>query len=328
MQISFRQGIIQQELDGNNVPEFIRENSSNNYDLIVFPTPTIITFAHGISDYAFVEPNTVQDAWVAPVNGWQLNTYYWFYWDIDLITGVRTFGYTTVPPTVQVTAPAHPVANLHWFDLSTTTMKVFNGANWVEKVRLFAAQLAIKGGEHILTQNKIGSQVGINNVHLSAGFILFDDNQKPVKRYENNRSAGKFITTETPLATQLSKASAITLEASWFEAKATIDIPAYYAICFTGANQIGLASYTNPSQPAVGVSTNPIPENEIRTFIRSGYVTNPVWNWTVLPGTRLFVGNTGEITTTVPNKGSVQQIAEVVSSDTIFVNIEPIIILA
>ena len=223
---------------------------------------------------------------------------------------------------VSGVAPTSPTVGQHWFNLNTTTMNVWSGNHWVEKVRVFAGQ--VQNG--VLRQNKTGSQVGLN-VPVTAGFLIFDEKSKPVKRYDR-LGRGKFITTETPLASQLSRLSNIKLEATWIEGQAVDDIPAFFAVAYAGQYAINLASYKTPNNPCVGVSITDIYAGETQAFIRSGYVSNYDWNWTVTPGTRLFVGETGEITTTVPQLFSIQQIGEVVSSTTIFVNIQPIIILS
>lgn len=316
--IEFRQGIVRHQTDTLGNPTFLAPISGGSQvSLIVSPDPTIINIAHNTTDYLFQESVTVNAAWQGPfVSG----TDYWLYWDIDLLTGERTFGHTIHQPVVSSAPPPNPPTDLHWFNLANTTMNVFNGASYVEKLRVFAAKY--ENGA-VLVPYPIGSQVGIN-MPVDSGFLLFDDELKPIKKFDKfNR--GKFITTETKIASQLAKLANFRLEAQFIVAKAIEPIPAFSPVTYKGPREIGLAKTTNPDFPAVGLASEDLFSGEVRGFITQGYITNDSWNWTEQAGTPIFYNSLGQLTTDVPQTFSIQQVAVVVDPKVIFVDIGPLI---
>lgn len=319
MKISFRQGIVREQTDSANNPTFLQFDGSV-VSLIVTSESTIVAFAHGSSsDYLFEETSTVTGAWSGPFT---VNVDYWLYWDIDLLSGLRTFGHTVVEPVVSATAPAGPIADQHWFDTTTYTMKVYTSGTWIEKIRVFAAKLS-KGA--VLVPYLTGTQVGINTTTF-AGSLIFDDDGNAVKKFDRF-GRGKFITTETPISSQTTSLVNFRLEALVIDVQALETIPAFYAIAFQDTRKVGLASYTTPQYPAVGVALEDMNTNEVRTFLKTGYLTNELWNWTEAAGTKLFVGSSGQLTANVPQLYSIQEIATVVSPQTLYIDVKPIVLL-
>lgn len=318
MKIGFRQGIVRHQTDIGNNPTYL-QYSGGTVNIIVSPDPTVIAFAHGFNDdYIFEESQTVIGAWIGPFTP---GTDYWLYWDIDIFTGLRTYGHTTVEPIDGSVEPTK-LTDQHWFDITTSTFKVVVTGRWQEKVRCFAGKL---DGGGFLVPYTFGTQVGFTNTVL-AGYLLFDDNGKPVKRF-NRQGRGKFLTTESAFSSQLANLANFKLEATQLDAKAIETIPKYSVVAYADVGEIGLASYLTPELPSVGVVTEDMTTGEVRTFIAAGFVTNSAWNWTDAPGQRLFVGTDGVITTTVSQTSAIQQIGKVVSPDTIFVDIKPVIVL-
>lgn len=316
MELNFRQGLARVQTDITSAPNFL-QISGSTVSLIVSPDSTIVSFAHGTTDYLFEERRTVSSAWAGPFFP---ATDYWLYWDIDILTGLRAFNHTLLEPVYGSVAPVTPAVDQHWFDTTNTVMNAWNGTRWVEKIRCFAAKFD-EGS--VLIQYGIGTQVGITTP-VSAGFILFDDDDHPVKKFDRyNR--GKFITTETPLASQVSQVTNFKLEAQLEQVEAMEYIPAYSAVAFKAQYKVGLASSTNFNQPAVGIVVEDMFISEVRTFISTGFVRNVAWNWTVVSGTPVFVGSTGALTTTVPQINSIQQIGYVVNPTTLFIQIHPLI---
>lgn len=316
----FRQGIVRHQTDTGGNPTFLQPVSGGaQVALVVSPDPTVLTLSHSLEgNYTFQETQSVNPAWVGPfVSG----TDYWLYWDIDLLTGERTFGHTLLAPIVAGSAPANPQPDQHWFDLATTTMKVFNGAVFTDKVRVFAAKY--ESGA-VLQPFPVGSQVGLNQV-VDSGFLLFDDENKPVKKF-NRFNQGQFITSETKISSQLARLANFRLEAQFIVAKAIEAIPAFSPLAFKGPKEVGLAKNTDPTFPAVGLSAEDLYSGEVRGFITQGYVTNELWNWTQPAGTPIFYNSLGELTTNVPQSFSVQQIATIVDPRVIYVDIKPIVL--
>jgi hypothetical protein len=101
MRLHFRQGIVSHQTTSGQ-QDFLTVNPSGNIDLLANNRPTTLTIAHGNSNYTFIEDFTVSDAWVGPFTNGEN---YWLYWDFNLLTFERTFGYTQLEPVVQSTEP-------------------------------------------------------------------------------------------------------------------------------------------------------------------------------------------------------------------------------
>ncbi len=319
MKVPFRQGIVRIQTDIANNPTFLQLTPSG-VTLNVSPDPTIFTIAHGSVDYLFQEGTSIVNAWGGP---FLPNVNYWLYWDINLVTGIRTFGSTIVQPVVGANEPIAAAEGLHWYNTQTFRMSVRQSGRWVEVLRLFAGKL--QNGA-VLVPYLPGTQIGINTP-CYAGFILYDDVSAPVKKYDMfNR--GQFITTETPLASQFSQLANYKLESAITSGQALEYIPAWYCIAYIAPQQIGLASNTTPNFPCIGLATEDMYTGEVRSFITSGYASNVNWNWTQPTETPLFVGATGEITAVVPQLYSIQRIGYIIDSKTILVNIHQTIFLS
>ena len=316
-QITFRQGMVRRQTDTAGNPSFLLKSGAY-VNLIVSPTPTVIAFAHFNVDYLFDELLTVKQAW-GPFTG---GVDAWMYWDVDLSTGELSRSTTNIQPSTGPTAPTAPLSvDQHWYDTLTFVMKVWNGARWEEKVRVFAAKMA--SGSTIIPFD-LGSQIGIIQKTF-AGHVLFDETDVPLKIFRTLRQF-VFITTETPLASQFHRIMNFRLETVINQATPCEAIPIFSAIAYTDDNVIALARTSDPSHPAIGVSSEDMVTNSGPfAFMTKGFVTYDQWNWIKSAGTRLFVGPTGQITATVPQTGSIQQIATVVDEQTIFIDIQQII---
>ena len=200
MRLSFRQGIARYQTDVVSSPSFLQKSSSGNYvNLIVSPTPTIIVFAHNGANYVVEEVQSVTNAW-GPIP----SVTCFLYWDINLITAALSRGITTLPPIYSAAAPSTPAVDQHWFDLSSTTMKVWSGSKWLEKVRVFAGYLS---SGSILTPYQAGiSQVGLVGEY-DAGNIILDSYGKPLRQ-----SDGTFVTSATNLILTNNSSKSIRLE--------------------------------------------------------------------------------------------------------------------
>jgi hypothetical protein len=335
MIINFRQGIVQQALTGGGQPAFLALVGTGVNIIATFSNPTIVAFAQGQSDYLFQEASNITNAWVGPYNA---SSNAWLYWDLNLLTGVRTFGSTRYMPVEATNPPTQSTTNglsytslqvdQHWFDTANFLMKVWNGAVWQIKVRCFAG--AIRGGT--LIQNPTGTQAGLANVQVNAGYLLYDENNHPVKKYQPF-NLGEFITTTTPFASQFSQLQNYRLESAIQTAAASGTIAQYKAVCYTAADQIGAAScnYVNPARPAVGVVSQPIYAGEITDFVVAGYIVDPLGkfntNYTYVVGGYVFVDANGFLAPApCPPSGSAQRMGIVVDPHTIFINPQPQVI--
>lgn len=318
MRIDYRQGLIRFQTDVAGNPAFLQPvGGGAQIALIVVEDPTLVACAHGLfSDYLHEEGETVNPAWIGPFS---TGTDYWLYWDIDLATGIRTFGHTTIEPVAATAAPP-AVQDQHWFDLKEQTMKVRKGPRWVDVVRVFAAKY---DNGSVLIPYGLKSQVGLNTP-TKAGYILFDEDDEPVKKFERfNR--GVFRTTESALSAQTARQSNFRLEAAIVEAPAAEHIPAYHAVAYIEPGKLGLARQNVPKFPAVGVAQDDFFVTKRRSFISRGHIRDKNFNWTQPPNTPLFVGLTGNLTHIIPQSISLQQVAIVVSPKVIYVDVKPII---
>jgi hypothetical protein len=313
MIISFRQGIISGQT---NFITFANNVVSINVDQQYLD----VAFAFGATNYLFSEVENVTGAW----GPFSTNINYWLYWDIDVKSGLRTYGSTTIAPSYGSALPTTNLQiNQHFFNTATKMMMVWNGVSWDQRLRVFAGQLQSNG---ILVPNSFGSQVGLYG-NIAIGYILYDVNSNPLTR-QSGSTNNYFVTTEDKVHTQYDVMNAYKIDGLLMNGIASEPIPQYYCVTWKGPLQLGVASYVNYEYPCVGISTNATGLNQLTQFVTKGFITNyGGWNWTVEPNTPLFVGSTGEITTTVPNQYSLQKIGHVVSPDTIFVNLDEQILI-
>jgi hypothetical protein len=313
MKVSFRHGIIKYQTDLNNNPDFLLRTSDNYITLYANSTPTLVTISHGDTDYLIEEPTTVNKAW-GPFSAGP--TDYWLYWDINISTGLRSFGSTTIQPVVNLTAPTSPLIDQHWYDKSKNVMKVWSGTAWIEVLRVFAAKL---DNGVIIQPYPTGSQVG-SNTTVTAGSLLFDNNNRPVRKTQLD-GKGKFLTTESPFHKQFQTISTVKFETTIEYVSAIEHIPAFSLVTYSQNNTIGLASCDPPFKPVVGIIQDELHTGELGIITPHGYVTNLVWNWnlnTYPANTPLFCGPYGEIVTTPPSNGIIQNIGYIVNSNTIY----------
>lgn len=319
MIITFRQGIISSQT----TPEFLTY-INNEVNINATSDPTIITFASENNDYLFTESENIIGAW----RNIPQNVDSWLYWDIDTFSGVRTFGITTTNPFQYNNGygrnlPTSPPQDQHFFDMSVNKMKVYSGTRWIEKIRLFAAKILNGSVLQILPK---GTQIGLNQTR-TAGHLLFDSQGNAIKSADR-LGRGNFITTETYLNSQEDKNNSYKLESLQNLGKALEPIPKFYCISWKGPQQIGVATSTDIENKCIGIASRDIALNETSVFITDGFITNyNNWNFFEPPGTSIWVGMRGEITTEIPKNWSMQEIGHVVSSDTVFIDIQPQILI-
>ena len=315
MKLSFRQGIVRYQTDSSNNPTFLLASPGGDHiSLVVAPTRAIISISQANIDYLYEETASVTNAWGPFVGG----TNYWLYWDIDIWTGQRTFGSTTLAPIMAFAAPSNPEIGQMWYDLSHTQMNYWSGARWMMCLRVFAAQY-VSGA--VINPYPVGTQVGISNGSFYAGLILFDAGGKPL-RISQIDGRGQFLTTETQFYTQASAIVAFSLEAMSQFAQANGNIPAYSLISYDGPDSIIVASSDVPNNPAIGIVLTDLYETEVGSFQNSGYFTNMDWDFQFNGNSpTVYLGLGGTVTLTPPITGFIQPIGFAVNSNTIYLQI-------
>lgn len=324
MKISFRQGIIRHQ-SSLSAPSFLVKGSTtaNTVDLIIAPEPTQITFAHLGTNYFFEENRSIEGAWgtdaIGSVNGpLQANgmTQYLF-WDVNINSATLTRGWTAVAPVVSTIEPSNPVDDMHWFDLTTTCMKVFKKLNpnapgaWIQKIRVFAGIYDSLG--HIIPYT-VGSQVGLDNGNYSTGGIILGANQRPLKQ-----SDGTFVTTDSDLIVYQSGGTNIKMDMAVAVGTASEEIPKFRCVTMLPGRQIKLASFNNTTELVSGIVTEDLHQEEAGQVITSGIVRNEEWEWSASDINKpVFCGLYGEITRTVPVVGIVHHVGFVYDTDSIY----------
>jgi hypothetical protein len=317
MKILYRQGIVRNQVDMAGTATFVRKNGSDSsyIDLVCDNGPCVFTCAHSTADYLVEELKTVARAW-GPITGSGVTQY--LYWDISLLDGTVSRGFTSVHPFTGTNAPNAPVNDQHWFDITTNLMKVWNGSKWLTKIRLFAATYSNNG---ILIPNARGSQVNLN-VSVEAGNILFGKNSYPLRD-----SDGTFVTTESSLIVGKSSGENVRFDAAQLTFEALENIPKYSLISYISPRKAQLSSYNNINLLINGIVTQDYYIGEVGNVISYGLVSNDQWSFTSSDINKpLFCGIHGEVTLTPPQVGVSQRIGYVYDLDTIYLSIlQPII---
>lgn len=317
MRLSFRQGILRHEV--NAAPPLLGWTSlaHDAVDLQVVDSPASVTFAHYSANYIVDETRYVTAAW----SGFPPNTTVYLYWDIDLATGVLTRHWTSVPWISTSVEPSNPVPDLHWFDNASTRMRVFQKPDparpgyWIDKIRVFAGWIDQSA---IIHQYDPGSQVGITGT-FAGGHIIFGQNNVPLRQQDNT-----FATTGTNLQIQYTSGQNVQFDAALIFAKAFEEIPEYHLVSFLPYKQIRLASNISTDTTVSGILTQNLAVEEVGQVVTNGIVRNEQWNFSIDQINKpLFCGVTGQILTTPPTVGVVQQIGRVYDTDAIYIHLYP-----
>lgn len=291
MIIDFQQGIITYP-SSNNQQVFLAKIGSY-VSLQTANGRTDITFAHKTENYLYTESSDVSNAW-GPLLP---NTNYWLYWDINLLTAVRTFGTTTLAP---ITSTIEPVAveGLHWFNPAVQQMYVYQTAGWREVVRVFAARVnntTFEGmGNNTSLYPFAGTQVGLSISGAVSGRIIVDDTGTPIRR-----SNGLFFNTENEFFINGSPVNTIRLEANVINGTALENVAKYQVVKFTQFGGVHLAGYDDIQTTVIAMSMEDLIVNQTGTLCVQGVITNPNWNFQTI-GAALWVTGAGLLTENDP----------------------------
>ena len=292
MRVPFRQGIVR-------APQNFLDLADGTVSIVAPPAEAIlVTFADGASNYLLAERLDVPKAWPGPFPAGDQS--FWLYWDIDRITGAKTYGYTIYEPIEAGVAPQNPRRDQHWYDTRNNKLMVWNPTadRWQHKIRVFAAELtgnATFSSVSISAPLFTGTQTGISaQTEILAGALMFDADGKPLKR--NN---GTFFTTEDVAITGVASSSHVKVNALVLEGEAVTNIPAFSVVYFNEFNKITLANSEQLTQAPYGVTDQDAATGKIVNVMMDGVITNPAWDWTSAGvNAPVYVNSVGEITTT------------------------------
>ncbi len=294
MRISFRQGLVR-------VPTDFLVLASGKVSLVLPPAETVVaTLADGTNDYLITERDSIPNAWTGP---FVAGTDYWLYIDINTTTGVRTFGHTIYEPVETATAPTTPLTGQCWFDTVNNTFKVWTGASWVRKVRVFAAKLQVGTIFLSMSINSplfTGTQVGVlSNQPINAGALVFDSTSgSPLKRGD-----GTFFTTENFALTGVISSTQVKVGSIVVEAEALSPISAYSIVRFADFNKVEVATNSMIEYGTYGIVEYNVVTGATVNVVLEGLVQNLNWDWTTAGvNAAIYVDATGTLTTgVVPN---------------------------
>lgn len=319
MYLTFRQGIARYQTDINGMPAFLKKSSPTGQfiDLVVSPDPTVVVFAHKTSTYIVDESKTVVKAWGPFPDG--ANSTEYLYWDISLLDGQLTRGFTRLEPIYGSVAPINPANDQHWFDNQTTTMKVWNGNKWLDKIRVFAAKYSSSAN---LIYYPIGSQANLNGT-FEGGNLILDAFNKPLRQ-----SDGTFVTSASQLAVIGTGAKSVQFEGQMLSGMASEYIAKFSLVQITAQRKMILGRSANPLSRITGIVTEDLYESETGRLITTGLVRNEQWNFPASAINRpIFCGPTGQVTLVPPQSGVCQIAGFVFDKDSIFMQIQQPIML-
>jgi hypothetical protein len=311
MRLKFRHGIVRHQVDVAATATFLKKNGSDSsyIDLNCDNAPVIFTISHFGADYLFEETHSKAKAWgPMPPTG---QTQY-LYWDVSLLNAQISHGFSLYPPFISINPPANPNIDQHWFDMTNTAMKVWNGTKWIPKLRLFAG---VYTSSAILTPKARGSQIGVNT-ECNAGNIILGKNSYPLRD-----SDGTFITSESNLIIANSSGEDVKFESALQFGQALEFIPEYSLVSFRQPLKLELASFMKTDTQVHGIIRRDASIGEIVKVISSGLVKNEQWDWTGHITKPIFCGLNGEVTLSPPPDGIHQLIGYIYDVDAIFLNI-------
>lgn len=179
MRINFRQGIVSYPISGG--AQAFLQKQGLYVSLRASTSHVDVAFAHRTADYLLTEDTDVNNAW-GPIPS---SIDCWLYWDLDLRTGARTFGFTTVKP-VYSPSQIPGVPDQHWFDTTNAIQYVFTSGRYREVIRVFAAKVNTSTfaglGAGFPSKPYAGSQVDLNTANVAVGHIITDSVGVPIRQ--------------------------------------------------------------------------------------------------------------------------------------------------
>lgn len=314
MKLPFRQGIVKYTEDNNKFPIYLDADKRDNYvnlQVEKYSERVLLNFAYLDSNYLFEEIKSVYQAW----GPFSADVKYWLYWDLNKLNGDRTFGSTIHEPIISYDEPLHPQIDQHWFDLSSTCMKVFDGNSWVKNIRLFAC--TYQNGTIIAYP--LLSQVSIFT-ECEAGFIIFDDLNSPSQKATVDGSY-KFLTSDSNFANSKSVTTTVSLNQIITHGISATFLPKYSLVSYNSNGQLQLASYDDEYKSiAVGITTQDVNEGESFYYKQTTYINYDTMYWVETPSTPLYLGLNGRFSSHPPPFGFIQKVGTILSTTEAYID--------
>jgi hypothetical protein len=310
MKFAYTQGIVRAPLDGNGNTEFLVLNANvsvtiGNVDIYVEQAPIRAVINNGIYNYLVEEKTSVVEAWPNV----DLSRPSWLYWDIGLYYGELSRHVTYLEPIYSLNQPQFPLEDQHWFDLSANKMRVWDGSNWITKLRVFAG---------FINENKecvsypLSSQAGLDTP-VDAGYVVYGIDMTPLRD-----SYGKFVTSSQDLRVNVSGfTQPMSLETAVIYGIAQEPLPKFSFVYYSSDQKVNLAD-SMYKRWAVGIVDADVSQGNLATLIVSGIINNDDWTFTNDQiGKILYLGNNGEFRFDRPIAVNVQVLGVVIGVNTI-----------
>lgn len=322
MKLDFRQGIVRvRNVLGQ--PSFLTYNSlANTLDINITTTKLLITLAHREENFLIEQPVSDNELWGPLIwnSDWGAEPAlglinYYMYWDIDLSSGLVTYGFT---PRDFITASVAPptLIDQHWYDTNENVMRVWNGQFWIERCRLFAGSFA--PSSQTIVHKPYGSQVGIDESIL-AGYVIFGNDQRALKL-----SDGTLATSVTEVKIkQGGYSSPVQLEGLSTTMLAAEPLYAFSAVAVSDLGEIVLANPGTTAR-AIGLIKDDTPQGSPVTVITEGVIFCEQWNWELDYGHDLMLGPNGTLVQGTTGDEGVQRIATILTAQTAFLCINDV----
>lgn len=325
MELTFRHGIVRYPTElTSGIPAHIKERSDR--DGVAFDadeSPTLVTFSHGEREYLVELTESKRDAWVF---SYMDNPEYYLYVDLNMVSGMVSFGYSKYAPILHHASPAI-IEGQHWFDSVARVMKVCRDGAYTPVLRVFLAVARVGSG---VTCYPTGSQAGINESYTS-GFLLYDQFGTPVRD-----SLGYFITSDTYISTSSARNSHTigsiraggTADGGTLIAVARGTIPRLRAVTLVHMARdhrvVEVSTSMRTDRVVTGISGNAASDGETVAVVVRGVVNDPHFNFpSNSVGRFLFCGEGGELTLIPPSSGISQIVGKVIDVDGIEINVQP-----
>lgn len=274
MRIDYSQSILTY-LAGTSGSDFL-QLQQGYVSLLASSVPFTFVVTHGPKDYVCVIDRNCEQVWGPATSSPQ-----WLYVDVDLQTAQISFGQTSLDPVI---GNSQPITHngLHWYNSDLRQMYVYEGGAWVEKLRLFVAQL-VDGkllSVSIDAPKFTGTSGGLSRETKEVGYIAFDANKRPIKD-----SSGHFITTTShDLLGQLNGLVLNPVVTSVYQptdvsAPAFEPIVAGQIVSFNAYGSLIIANESDISKGLFGVAHSSVDVGSSTLVSIDGVVTSPLWNF-------------------------------------------------
>lgn len=317
MIINFRHGLISGPVNALTRQLAFLAGRSSTVNIIA-PTPILFAVAHGATNYLVSVEQNVTPAWSGfGTAAFPSDVDYYLYIDIHPTTGMITYGQTKYDLLARPTAPSAPSASQHWFDTTNFRTKVWSGTAWVEKIRVFVAKYANRS---TIEYKPVGSQIGIVNVEVVTGKIVYDGFGRPVRK-----SSGEFFTTEDQIYINGTMMSPNSLETRVLTVMAMEAIPANSVVRIAEFDKVRLADYEYTDSAQLAFARQSAVADSALDVITSGVIEVTSWNWPTV-NAHVWVNRNGTLTTTDPgaqvgsDRGTQYPVGRVIGTNTIRFN--------